>query len=142
MSRPRNSAPAGWSWWTIGGVIGQDPADTHRRSRAAGILINDRHGHERGGFCTMDDGSAVLAMDAPRGVGASMPDRLGLVVNPDGSSYIMLIDNRTRGVARLHSDGQGGGGFQVFKWDDEARTIHTKTVTFDGEQVATSPIGG
>src|SRR5690606_32455222 len=85
MSRPRNSAPAGWSWWTIGGVIGQDPAATHRRSRAAGILINDRHGHERGGFCTMDDGSAVLAMDAPRGVGASMPDRLGLVVNPDGS---------------------------------------------------------
>src|SRR5262245_56800393 len=61
-------------------IIGQDPLDTQRRSRGAGITIFDKLGSERGGMVTMDDGSVVIALDAPRGVGAAMPDRLGLVV--------------------------------------------------------------
>jgi hypothetical protein len=121
-------------------AIGQDPKDTQRRSRASGLTIFDSTGNERGGFSTMDDGSVVLGMDAPVGVGAPMRDRIGLVVAPDGSAHVLLIDNLTRGVAKLHSDGKGGG-VQVFKWDMNAKQVHIKTFTYDGEQRSTMPLG-
>lgn len=122
-------------------VAGQDPKDTQRRSRAAGLTIHDNHGTERGGFGTMEDGSVVFGMDAPAGVGDPMPDRIGLVVYPDGSAHVMLLDNQTRAVAKLQSDGDGGGGVQVFKWDMEAGRIHVRTVTYDGDRRETKPMG-
>ena len=123
-------------------VIGQDPVDTQRRSRSAGITIHDRHGHERGGMGTMDDGSVVLALDAPVGVGSPMRDRIGFVVWPNGASHVMLLDNQTRAVAKLHSDGAGGGGVQVFQWDMEAGKVRTKTLVYEGERFAENEIGG
>ena len=123
-------------------MLHQDPKDSQRRSRSAGLVICDKHGNERGGFSTMDDDSVVLAMDAPRGVGAPMPDRIGLVVYPDGSSYIMIIDNKTRGVARMDSDAEGNGGLKVFKWDMENKKVHVKTFTYDAEKTETVPTGG
>lgn len=120
--------------------IGQDPVDTQRRTRSAGITIFDNKGHERGGMATFDDGSVVLALDAPRGVGAAMPDRIGLVVYPNGSAHLILLDNETRAVAKLYSDGKGGGGPQVFKWSDES--VQIKTIEFDGEDVQTIELGG
>jgi hypothetical protein len=113
-------------------VLAQDPPTGQRVSRATGLTLFDDKGSERGGFSTMEDGSVVLAMDAPLGVGAPMRDRIGLKVNPDGSAYVMLIDNQTRAVAKLQSDG-AEGGVQVFKWDMEAKQIHIRTLTFDGD---------
>jgi len=110
-------------------VIGQDPVTQQRRTRVAGITIHDSTGAERGGFATLDDGSAVIGLDAPVGVGSPMRDRAAMVVGPAGESYVMLIDNKTRGVVRLHSDGNGGG-LKLFKWDDHVRT---RTLTYDGE---------
>lgn len=72
-------------------------------------------------------------MDAPVGVGAPMRDRIGLKVMPDGSAYVMLIDDDTHAVAKLQSDGAGGGGVQVFKWDLPARRVHIRTVVFGGD---------
>ena len=122
-------------------MLGQDPRDAQRRSRSAGLWIYDSTGSERGGFSTMDDGSVVFGMDAPTGVGAPMGERIGLVVSPDGSAQVLLLDNQTRAVANLQSDGDGSGGVQVFKWDMAARRIHVKTVTYDGDQRKTIPIG-
>lgn len=113
--------------------IAQDSKDTDRRARSAGLRVFDNTGHERGGLATFDDGSVVFAMDAPNGIGAPMPDRLGLTVSPDGSADVMLIDNQTRAVVKLVSDGTGGGGVQTFKWDMGAKQIHVKTLTYDGE---------
>ena len=121
--------------------IAQDPEDTDRRARSAGLRVFDNTGHERGGFATFDDGSVVLAMDAPHGVGDPMPDRLGLMVYPDGSAHVLLMDNQTRAVARLQSDGDGGGGVQVFKWDMDAGQIHIRTLIYDGDQRETKPMG-
>ena len=122
-------------------LLAQDPRDTQRRDRSAGLTLFDTTGHERGGFSTFEDGSVVLGMDAPHGVGDPMPDRLGMIVGADGSSHVMLLDNLTRAVAKLQSDGDGGGGVQVFKWDMEGKQIHTRTLTFDGDRRETAPLG-
>lgn len=113
--------------------LGQDPATTQRVSRAASLILYDAKGNERGGFGTMADGTVVLGMDAPVGVGAPMRDRIGLKVMPDGSAYVILLDNQTRAVAKLHSDGVGSGGVQVFKWDTRAKRVHIRTLVFDGD---------
>ena len=121
--------------------IGQDSKDAGRRARSAGLLIFDNTGYERGGFSTFDDGSVVLAMDAPQGVGDPMPDRIGLRVYPDGGTHINLLDNETRAVARLYTEADGSGGIQVLKWDMDAKLIHFRTLTFDGDQRDTKPMG-
>lgn len=121
--------------------LGQDPVDAQRRSRSAGLTIYDDLGNERGGFGTFDDGSVVFAMDAPVGVGAPMRDRIGLVVWPDGSSHVMLLDNATKAVAKLHSDGAGNGGLQVFDWNDATKKIQVKTIGFKGEEITTRNYG-
>jgi len=121
--------------------IAQDPRDTDRRARSAGLQIFDNTGYERGGFSTFDDGSVVFAMDAPHGVGDPMPDRIGLMVYPDGGTHINLLDNQTRAIARLYTEADGGGGVQVLKWDMPAKLIHLRTLTYDGDQRDTRPIG-
>lgn len=122
-------------------VIGQDAKDSQRRSRAAGIHLLDDAGNERGGFSTMDDGSVVLGIDAPVGAGAPMRDRIGLVVGAKGQASIMLIDNQTRGVVQLASDGDGGGGVQFYKWETDEGKVHVKTLTYDGEVIETVELG-
>ena len=122
-------------------VIGQDPKDTQRRSRSAGITIHDKTGSERGGLGTFEDGSVVMALDAPSGVGNPMRDRIGMGVWPDGSSHLILLDNQTKGVVKLYSDGTEKGGVQVFAWDDSARVVSTKTITFAGEEVEQEKYG-
>lgn len=121
-------------------VLAQDPPTTDRASRATGLLLLDQDGNERGGFSTMADGSVVLGMDAPVGVGAPMRDRIGMKVYPDGSAYVMLIDNQTRAVAKLESDG-ADGGVQVFRWDMDGRQIHIRTLKYDGDVRDSVPFG-
>ena len=119
--------------------LAEDETDW-RISRTAGLTLMDTTGNERGGFSTMADGSVVLGLDAPRGVGAAMPDRIGLKVYADGSGHVMLIDNQTRAVAKLESDGQSGG-VVVYKWDMNAKRIHRRMVTFDGDVRDSVPFG-
>lgn len=114
-------------------VIAQDPRESPRRSRSAGLSVFDSTGTERGGFATLDDGSVILGMDAPRDVGNPMSERLSLAVGADGSSDVMLLDNLTRAVAKLRSDGSGGG-VQVFKWDLAGRRIYVRTFTYEGDR--------
>ncbi len=123
-------------------VLGQDPKDTGRRARGAGLFVYDSKGDERGGFSTLDDGSVVLALDAPVGVGDPMRDRVGMAVFPDGSAYVMLLDNQTRGVAKLiHDVSSGTGGVQLFQWNDSTRKVNIKTLTYDGHETATYDLG-
>ncbi|EIL96678.1 hypothetical protein RHOFW104T7_04925 [Rhodanobacter thiooxydans] len=121
--------------------IGQDAPNADRRARSAGIWMFDDTGHERGGMSTFADGSATMALDAPAGVGSqSVRDRLGLRVDADGSAQLLLTDNQTRGIVRLLSDGNGGGGVQTFKWDMAGKQIHVRTTTFDGDERTLIPI--
>lgn len=122
--------------------IGQDAADAGRRDRSAGVWIFDNAGNERGGMSTFDDGSVVIALDAPVGVGSQdVRDRAGLRVSADGSAQLLLTDNQTRGVVRLLSDGDGGGGVQTFKWDMAGGQINIRTTHFDGDERTQIPLG-
>jgi hypothetical protein len=113
-------------------VIAQDPPDSKRRSRGAGIYIRDKDGNERGGFGTMDDGSAVFAMDAPRGVGTLYPDRIGIMVWPHGGSQIMLLDNKSHSVVQMRANGDGEGGLDLFRYSPDK--VDIRTLTFAGEK--------
>lgn len=120
--------------------IAQDPRDSQRRSRSVGLTVFDSTGAERGGLSTYDDGTVGYGMDSPRGVGAAMGERLSMSVGADGSADVMLLDNLTRAVTRLQSDGDGNGGVQVFKWDMEGKRIRIRTVVYDGDRHETMPM--
>ena len=93
----------------------------------------DETGNERGGFGTMEDGSVVLALDAPVGVGSSMRDRVGLKVYKNGSAYISLINNKTGIPVRMVSDADGGGGVEFLDYDLKARKAFIKRLSYNGE---------
>jgi len=114
-------------------TIGQDAANVQRIARAAGLLLYDDKGNERGGFSTLSDGSVVIGLDAPVGVGAPMRDRIGLKVFRNGAAYVMLIDNQTGAVARFISEvgPDGARGVQVFKW--AGSRPYGRTISYDGD---------
>jgi hypothetical protein len=123
-------------------VLGQDPADTQRISRSVGLTLYGPMGAERGGFGVMDDGSVVLGLDAPVGVGHPMRDRIGLKVHPDGSTSISLIDNETRIPVRLVSEADGEGGVEFIGYDFSNRKATIKRIGIEGEsreEVALDP---
>ena len=119
----------------IRAVLGEDEANVGRVSRASGLTLYDTTGAERGGFSTMTDGSVTLGLDAPVGVGAPMRDRIGLKVFSNGAAYAMLIDNKTRAVARLISEegSDGARGVQVFKWEADGSRYYIRTISADGD---------
>jgi hypothetical protein len=121
--------------------LGQDPADTQRRSRSCGLTIFDATGAERGGLSTMDDGSVVLGLDAPVGVGSPMRDHIGMVVAPDGSARIDLINNETLLPVRLVSDADGTGGVEFFKYDLDKRECTVRRLSEAGESTRVLPLG-
>ena len=118
---------------TVRLLLGEDTKNIQRRGRCSGVVVFDELGNERGGFGTFDDLSVVLALDAPLGVGAPMRDRIGLVVDADGSADVRLIDNKTTVPVRLSTDAEGGGGLEVIGYDLEARKATIRRLSFDGE---------
>jgi len=116
--------------------------DAERRDHATGIVMFDQTGTERGGLLTFDDGSAVLALDAPAGVGASMRDRAAMVVAPDGSAVIKIIDNQTGVPVRLVSDPAGGGGLEFLDYDLENRKYTVIRESASGREESERDLGG
>src|SRR5262245_4936021 len=119
--------------------LGQDPKDSQRRSRACGLTIFDTTGNERGGMGTMDDLSAVMALDAPLGVGSPMRDRAGIMVSPDGSAQILVIDNTSEAPVRLFTEPAGGGGLELSATDAAKKLVRTRRCTAEGDQVKEAP---
>jgi hypothetical protein len=123
-------------------VIEEEPAGIGRRGQAAGIVIFDQHGNERGGMVTFDDDSTVIALDAPAGVGAPMRDRLALRVNADGSASVIVLDNGTGIPVRLVADAEGGGGLEMLEYDLENGKVAITRLTSDGQSVREFDLDG
>lgn len=118
--------------------IGEDAETVDRYSRAAGLTIYDDKGAERGGLATLADGSAVIALDAPRGIGSTTPDRAGIKVAADGSALVAVISNNGDLAAALQSD-ISGGRVELYKHRDGKDVLRARTLTFDVDE--TQPLG-
>jgi hypothetical protein len=72
-----------------------------------GIVINDGAGVERFGLGLQASGRLVLGLDAPRGKGDDRNrERITLVADETGGSYIRFLDRTTSVPARLYLDEQ------------------------------------
>jgi hypothetical protein len=72
-----------------------------------GLRINDERGFERLGLNLFDDGRMVVGLDAPpspAGTPFVNPERINLVAESDGGSYIVFKDRRSFVVGRLYLD--------------------------------------
>jgi hypothetical protein len=115
-------------------VIGQDPPDTQRISRATGITLYDPAGAERFGVGIMESGVVNMGFDAPVGVGNPMRDRIGIGVGPKGDAYVMLIDNDTKVPVRLAADADGGGGVEFIDYNRDAGKVIVRRLNYSGEE--------
>jgi hypothetical protein len=114
-------------------LIGTDKPGVQRISRSTGITIDDENGAERFGVGVMENGQVSLGLDAPPGVGNAMRDRLGLAVGSDGSSSVMLLNNKTEVPVRLVSS-DDGGGVEFLAYDKPNSKVIVKRLTFKGEE--------
>ena len=119
--------------------IAQDSPDIERYARSAGLTIYDKDGRERGGIATLDDGSAVVALDAPWGVGSPMRDRAGMKVSADGSALLGVLSNRGTFAAVLQSDGEAGR-LELRRPDDARGTFELRTLAQSGDRAASEPM--
>ena len=119
-------------------TLGEDGAAVDRRSRATGITLFDGTGAERGGMSTFSDGSAVIALDAPTGKGVPMPDRVGMMVDPNGHSTVMVIDNDGNEAVTLRA-ADHGGDIRLYAPTDDAKTAKVRHLTVGGDAVVNGP---
>jgi hypothetical protein len=117
-------------------VIAEDPKDTQRRSPSFGIHMNDKTGAERWGVGVTQDDTVNMGFDAAVGVGHAMRDRLALGVSPNGSAYVMLINNETNVPVRLVAEGDTtrGGGIEFLSPDRANGKVHIRRITFAGDE--------
>jgi hypothetical protein len=71
-----------------------------------GLRISDTKGFERLGMNLFDDGRMVVGIDGPPPTSGPVGnlERINLVADADGTSYIVFKDRRTSVVARLYVD--------------------------------------
>ena len=73
----------------------------------AGLIINDAAGVERFGLGLQASGRLVMGLDAPPGKGDDRNrERITLVADENGGSYIRFLDRTTSIPARLYLDDQ------------------------------------
>lgn len=116
-----------------------DASDPKRNSQVVGLTIYDRNGDERGGIATADDGSAVIALDAPAGIGATMRDRIGMKVEPNGDSWLALISNRPGFAAVLRSRDETGT-LELARPDPDTGRFDVRTIGLDGDTRRQDPM--
>ena len=117
-------------------IIAEDPKDAQRRSRSCGIVINDKTGAERFGVGVMEDDTVNMGFDAAVGVGHPMRDRVAIGVSPNGSGYVMLINNDTKIPVRLVADGDTakGGGVEFLDYDKPNSKVIIRRIGFNEDK--------
>ena len=122
-------------------VIAKDPKDAQRRSRSCGIVINDKTGAERFGVGVTEDDTVNMGFDAAVGVGHPMRDRVAIGVSPNGSGYLMLINNDTKIPVRLvaEADTAKGGGIEFLNYDKPNGKVIIRRIGFNEDKKTEVP---
>ncbi|WP_243048388.1 hypothetical protein [Dyella sp. RRB7] len=116
--------------------IGEDQKDTQRASRAAGVVLYDTTGHERGGMATMANGRVAFGLDAPNIAAGQASDRVGMMVDAKGHVLFAVADNQgTPAVLVKSSD--VGGTLQVLEASPDQKQIQVRTLGVKGDTQST-----
>lgn len=83
-------------------IVLQAPLADGPSSQRTGIRINDVAGVERIGLAVVDNGTAVIGIDAPRGTGDDRNrERITLTADGSGGAALTFKDRRTSVAARM-----------------------------------------
>lgn len=116
--------------------IGQDHKNTHRQSRASGVILYDSAGHERGGMGTMANGRVVFGLDAPSSPAGKAVDRVGMMV--DGKGHVMFMALDALGAPFvLMKGGDNGGALQVTGMSPDGKKLQVRTLGVNGDKQST-----
>lgn len=116
--------------------IGQDHQDTHRQSRASGVILYDSAGHERGGMSTMANGRVAFGLDAPSSPAGKAVDRVGMMV--DGKGHVMFMALDAQGTPfLLMKGGDNGGAVQVTGMSADGKQLQVRTLGVNGDTQST-----
>lgn len=116
--------------------LGQDNKDTPRASRAAGIVLYDATGNERGGMATMDNGRVAFGLDAPNVPAGQASDRVGMMVDEKGHVMFAVADNTGMPVVMMNS-ADAGGSLQVMAASPDKKQIDVRTLGVKGDTQST-----
>ena len=106
-----------------------DPREGRRISPSVGLTVNDSTGNERFGFGLQSNGQFVMGFDAPIHTGDDRNrERITLVADEQGGSYIRLLDRRTRAQAFLRLGDDDAAYLDFLHWTDAA--IQTRRIGF------------
>lgn len=113
-----------------------------RRVQAmSGIAILDAKRNEQVGIGVNADGSVGLGLDCRPGVGnPANRERINLVVGPDGSATIRMLDNQTRLKSIWHTKATGSSAISFLKWaGTKEKPVPAEVQTYGLEARRTSP---
>ena len=123
----------------LGTPIG-DTRDGKRVQPMSGVAILDPQGYERIGLGMLDDGTAVLGLDAPRGKGDDRNrERIHLVADKDGGAMIRFLNRQTGvpGWLRLGDDDKLY--LEFLDIQKEKNKITRRKIGFTGEETTEEP---
>ena len=104
----------------------------------AGLIINDAAGVERFGLGLQDSGRLVIGLDAPPGKGDDRNrERITLVADENGGSYIRFLDRTTSVPARLYLDEQNRVWLEFI--GAQANEIIRRRIGLSGDETTRTP---
>jgi hypothetical protein len=104
----------------------------------AGLIINDAAGVERFGLGLQDSGRLVMGLDAPRGKGDDRNrERITLVADENGGSYIRFLDRTTSVPARIYLDEQNRVWLEFI--GAQANEIIRRRIGLSGDETTRTP---
>ena len=103
-----------------------------------GLIINDAAGVERFGLGLQASGRLVMGLDAPPGKGDDRNrERITLVADENGGSYIRFLDRTTSIPARLYLDDQNRVWLEFI--GAQANEIVRRRIGLSGDETTRTP---
>ena len=103
-----------------------------------GLIINDAGGAERFGLGLQESGRLVVGLDAPPGKGDDRNrERITLVADENGGSYIRFLDRTTSIPARLYLDEQNRVWLEFI--GAQANEIVRRRIGLTGDETTRTP---
>jgi hypothetical protein len=112
-----------------------DPTGYGKRiSPSTGLIINDENGYERFGMGLDETGNMAMGFDAPHDKGDPRnPERINIVADANGGSFIRFLNNKTEVVSFLRLD--ENEEFCLEFLDRKTGKVMRRQMRYDGEKV-------